>query len=468
MSSGKLVLTGTIELISPTSIGSGDGDHSDTDVLRDSDGMPFIPATSFMGVLRHSMKLKENGHDKNLEKFWGYSKGSNGRQSAVNCSDLTLCNDDKAEVVIRDGVKICNKTGIAVDGSKYDYEVIEPGAKFKLYLEIDIQESKKRESDETFLAFAKSMLKTICQRLENEDVYIGAKTNSGLGRIKLTDDKIYEFNFKNNKKDVMWWLKRGDRDFSSKPPAPLDSNDIGTFDLTGTRFCINATFNLKDSLIIRTYPAGTGDQPDAVHIKSAKGPVIPGTSLKGAIRSRAERILNTLGKPCTILTELFGDVCEKSKTSSKGRIRIDEVVLPRFVAETQARIKIDRFTGGTIGGALFDTMPLFNPDFKGSGNMGEKVEFVTITIRDYKPHEAGLMLLVLKDLWTGDLVVGGEKAIGRGVFEGESATISFDGEKIELQKGVAPLTGADNEKKKLQGCVDALVAYKKGNVQNEG
>lgn len=100
--------------------------------------------------------------------------------------------------------------------------------------------------------------------------------------------------------------------------------------------------------------------------------------------------------------------------------------------------------------------------------MGEKVEFVTITIRDYKPHEAGLMLLVLKDLWTGDLVVGGEKAIGRGVFEGESATISFDGEKIELQKGVAPLTGADNEKKKLQGCVDALVAYKKGNVQNEG
>ena len=44
------------------------------------------------------------------------------------------------------------------------------------------------------------------------------------------------------------------------------------------------------------------------------------------------------------------------------------------------------------------------------------------------------MLLVLKDLWLGDLAIGGEKGIGRGVFQGKSAVISLADEKIVIRR----------------------------------
>lgn len=435
MKNKKLVLIGKIKLLSPTLIGCGEDNHTDMDVLRDGEGCPFIPATSFIGVLRHFIKPKENRHTEQLKRFWGYAEEKKGRQSAVSCSDLTLCNNDKYDVVIRDGVKISSKTGIAETGSKYDYEVIEPGTEFKLYIEIHIQESKDEEPNNKFLGFSKSMLKTICKALTENKIYIGAKTNNGFGKLELVNHKVYEFDFTNNKADVISWLNRGKRDFSSKTPLILD-NGIKTFELKGEQFRIEATFNLKNSLIIRSYPSSPL-MPDAVHIKSNDESVIPGTSLKGAIRSRAERILNTLNKPMDILTDLFGDVdkgSDRKLKGMKGRIRIDEVILPRFVAETQARIKIDRFTGGTVGSALFETMPLYNKRFNGIDYRSKPVKNVTITIRNYKPHEAGLILLVLKDLWTGDLAVGGDKAIGRGVFEGVEADIRWNDQTVSLKK----------------------------------
>jgi hypothetical protein len=45
--------------------------------------------------------------------------------------------------------------------------------------------------------------------------------------------------------------------------------------------------------------------------------------------------------------------------------------------------------------------------------------------KDFAP-EVGLMLLLLKDLWTGDLPLGGESSVGRGRLQGVSATITLD------------------------------------------
>jgi len=87
-----------------------------------------------------------------------------------------------------------------------------------------------------------------------------------------------------------------------------------------------------------------------------------------------------------------------------------------------------------------------------------------IEIEGCEKHEAGLLLLILKDLWTGDLAVGGEKSIGRGVFQGHKAKITmFQEPFIELE-----LTGEepnvfqrkeDQNIKKLQEFVDSLVNY---------
>jgi len=85
-------------------------------------------------------------------------------------------------------------------------------------------------------------------------------------------------------------------------------------------------------------------------------------------------------------------------------------------------------------------MPLFNTmELAGETNLSKKCTRITIRVRNCSEAEAGLMLLVLKDLWTGDLAIGGEKGIGRGVFNGIAAFIKYNDHVIELNQGLENL-----------------------------
>lgn len=456
MAGGKIVLQGTIELLSPALIGSGRGDHTDVDVLLDRDGKPFIPATSLVGVLKHFIQL-DTADENNQKRFWGFtseekiSDKEKEKPSDLCCSDLTFL-DGNDKPIVRDGIRVNNKNGIVAKGAKYDYQVIERGAKFKLNLEVNLTDTNR--------TFARQMVATIRNGLELGLIQIGAKTNSGLGKMKLTNVQVYEFNF-SDKKDVLRWFKR---DYST--PNPFSESH---FEIQGNIFSIDATFRLKNSFICRSYSADP-NATDAVSIKSGSDFVLTGTSLKGAIRSRAERILRTLGKSeertKEMLSPLFGNVdtedtekmengkekvkAQKENRARKGRISVDETLLSGFEAEQQTRIKIDRFTGGTIESALFDTMPLFTDISKDN-----QIKHVRITIRDYADCEAGLMLLVLKDLWTGDLAIGGEKGVGRGVFEGIQTDIRWNNEKAKLHEHNGEFS-IEGDKSILEGFITVL------------
>lgn len=430
MIDGVLVLEGTIKLMSPALIGSGRNDNSDMDVLMEN-GKPYIPATSFVGILRHatSKGIKDQIVGDQLKRFWGFAEKADGQQSTLRCSDL-MCKTDKPIIKVRDGIKINNKTGIVKDKGKFDYQVIEKGAQFNLHLEVDYASETKD--------FRLKMMETIKTLLKDGKVGIGAKTNSGLGKLILLHENCYDYDF-SQKKNVCHWLKRSLPEPLKDFPEPFKSHE--------NIFTMIATFSLRNSLIVRSYPTEPS-MPDSVSIKSGEDYVIPGSSLKGAIRARAERIIATLGKSPEIIRDLFGYVDDETRSTKAraGRILINETLLPRFVAEMQTRIKIDRFTGGTIEAALFDSMPLFT-DFN------DKVFTVEMIIRDYRPEEIGLMLLALKDLWTGDLAVGGEKNVGRGTLQGESAEIKWDGNIINMDKA---LSVSEKERETLEAFVLAL------------
>ena len=55
-------------------------------------------------------------------------------------------------------------------------------------------------------------------------------------------------------------------------------------------------------------------------------------------------------------------------------------------------------------------------------------------IADCADWEAGLALFLLKDLWTGNLPLGGEKSIGRGYLQGISAKITYKGKSYQISK----------------------------------
>lgn len=452
MKKSILLLQGEIELLKPALIGSGKSDMTEMDIILNSEGKPFIPATSLVGVLKHSIEEMYDIKDikDNLKEFWGFTGKEDGRGSALSCSDLKCISEDY-KIKTRDGIAINALTGMVQQGAKYDYQVIEPGAKFQLGMEVLV----KRNHDEYFFM---KMLAAIVHALEKESIYIGAKSNNGLGKIKLIDYKTYLVNFSEKEHIKKWFAYLDKREVNLLPPVQLpDSFNVKRRD---GYFAFEAEFKLMSSFIVRSYTDDPG-APDSVNIQSGGHHIIPGSSLKGAIRARAERILNTLNKQPEILEKLFGCVEEKTRKKLRGKVLIQEIQIgkvgldnsatPSYKAEVQTRIKIDILTGGTREGALFDSMPLFRD------KDNRKSFKIKLEVNNCMKHEAGLLLLILKDLWTGDLAIGGEKSIGRGVLQGCQAVINFFGEIINVEEDIAKLTSPD--KKKLQEAVDALVTY---------
>ncbi len=221
-------------------------------------------------------------------------------------------------------------------------------------------------------------------------------------------------------------------------------------------------------MLIRSAEYSERKTPDAVHLKSKRKikqeSIISGTSLTGVLRHRAVRIVKTLNpnvivpegkdRQPEVVEEIFGFVAEDEKRKNMPNAKASRLVVQERVIENpkelvQTRIAIDRFTGGALHGALFDAQPVFGSD--------ETHVTLQLELRKPEKHQIGLLLLLLKDLWTGDLPIGGESSIGRGRLQGINAEITYQKSKWTIQ-GKDRLTITPNGAQKLlEGYVKDLL-----------
>lgn len=453
---GRYLIEGNFQLTSPLIIGSGKNDYyADIILLRDSDGRPYIPATSLVGVLRHKFYdevILSKDEREQAEYFWGSAKKADDKldsfQSALYVSDLRPIG--KTNIQIRDGIEIDDETNIVKEGQKFDYEVVEPGAVFKLKAQVLLREAF---CPDVFL----KIITYIIKNLSKGNIRLGAMTTKGFGCCKFGDYDVYYQDY-SNKRDVFSWLSEEKED---EQEINIEFDKI--FNVQKNNFYLDAKFAIKNSLIVRSYSGKSAD-PDAVHISSNDNFVLPGTSIRGAIRSRALRIINTLGGEKQMINDLFGyvsgnigneDIDNKQDSNQysnaqKSKIIVEETNIENIVQERQHRIRIDRFTGGVSEAALFDSKPLWP--------ISGEDEMVTIklTIDDYHDWEIGLILLILKDLWIGDLPIGGEKSIGRGVLRGIYANIQLPNKMYNIEQ-CADRLNVDGNKDELEYFVQSFV-----------
>ncbi len=486
---GKIYVKIPVRVESPFLIGSGEDENSDLDVIREScwrelagaatfpsladknkETHILIPASSLTGVFRAFLRdfAGQNGRDEFNLLFGEEAPGENMEllegenpqyekkpQSALQCEDVLL---ENAKIKMRDGVRIDHKTNLAEDEGKYDYEIVEylKDKTIPLNLKITQRHIGKTENVQRNVSteYCHQIVDALIKGINAGRIRLGAKTNKGFGKLRVQENevKIAVLDFKNSE-DVKQWL--------SNEPAPKDFPAMAFTPLAieAEEFEIEAYFQLKSSLLVRSYSVDPG-APDVVAMESFGEGVIPGPSLRGAIRHRAAKILRTV---CPLTEDekardwvnekveaLFGYVDENKKLAQRGRFVIEETPVRDVVKEVQTRIKIDRFTGGTIHGALLEAMPLWQ---KSSGGNGLCLK---MAVRKFEKWEAGLFLHILKDLWTGDLALGGEKSIGRGVLKAfqhpvqkYAAKICWNGESVTLdvdEKG-APVAGEQDWKK---------------------
>ncbi|MEH2030747.1 MAG: RAMP superfamily CRISPR-associated protein [Nostoc sp.] len=485
----RIIIKATLILDTPTCLGSGDADgYTDLVILRDSiEDKALLMGSSITGALRNYLREFENGYNARETSllFGGNRSDDDGEQSPLIINDALSSESIKAE--LRDGVKICSLTGTASDKAKYDLELLEAGTKFELYFELLLEKDNREQLiRELFI---------VLQGLENGEISIGIKKRRGFGHCHVTKWQVWQFDLQKLDQLKEWlnfehWKPDLLTQYNSYPAIAEAFQKAGIkvksdWKDNRNRFIIQAIFTLASPLLIRSSQADIEKAPDDVHLKSRRNgelkPILSGTSLAGVLRHRAECIVNTLAENnqmeiYQIINQLFGFVKDKKDNhdsidenlkAQASRLIVNESIIKETNDLIQTRIAIDRFTGGALHGALFQEQPIFASD-------KTEVE-LKIELRQPEKYEIGLLLLLLKDLWTGDLPVGSTNSIGRGRLKGKEATINWYTEnyhkkwKFKLKDNKLQIEDMVNKKsslKKIQEELNDLVTELVNQVKN--
>jgi len=414
------LLKGQLRNASPVLIAKekSKGEFTDVELLKDSDGKFFIPGTSFKGVLKHY--FSRNFESKFIKYFFGY----HDIESLAFFEDLKIQTNQVIE--IRDGIKL-NEYMVAESGAKFDYELLAPGSVFQLNIFLKVKDERAND--------IRAIFKSIIRELSEGNIRIGAFTSKGFGLLKVEDIKLYRFILP---KDALKYFEflTGKDTYKDYEDSLEDVEELKRKE----KLCkIELHCEIKNSLIIRYY-GGVQDEVDASHLKTNGKLTISASSIKGALRFRAQRIVNTLGLKEDIVQELFGSEKGKTGEGKKAKLIIDECYIEdnEVLSEIVHRIRVDRFTGGVIETALMDSKPIWHNK--------ENIVF-RFLIEKPKDKEIGLLLLILKDIWNEDLPIGGEKSIGRGVLKGKYMKITFEDSVFEIyEEGNRLITKGNKEK----------------------
>ncbi len=416
----RVIIQGDLILETPAHFGSGDkGGLMDMPIILDPlEGKALLTGSSLAGAIRSYLREREIGYGETGSKeslymsLFGSQEDSEGEQSFIIIHDSR---GEKPKVELRDGVKIDPRTRIAKDKNKFDFELIESETSFPITIELLIQNNIR---DKLIMGTCIAL-----EGFEKGEIPLGFRKKRGFGQCRVKEWRVCSYDL-TKPEGLIGWLTN---DISGQKKeaniSSLLSIDIQKLDQR-ERFIIDALFSLDGHLLIGSN-SDQSDAPDSIHLHSKRNqksvPIISGTALAGALRARALRIANTLdkkGNAKKLVEEIFGTEINsaKDKAFASKLITIEKVIENPYT-HIQSRIKIDRFTGGAFQTALFNEQPIFGKDDTG----------VQLNIQIQHPNNSqiGLLLLILKDLWTADLPIGGKSSIGRGRLSGKKANLVY-------------------------------------------
>jgi len=409
---GKTITYFQLKLKTNLHIGSGDS-NIDTDALciRNSEDNLIIPGTTLAGIFRSNL---ENLFDdfELIKNLFGDVDEKNHKSSASNIifQDAVIQTDKEINSDIRDGIKINREYLSTEEGARYDKETVFKESIFQGFITI-AKTNKNRDDFSKYLG----LLKIVFYNLDEGIISIGGSSSRGLGQCTIENCLVsefdftkpedfkafllgdfYDYDFEQIKKEYQNYLKDLDFKVFFTDLPPISKNHM----------MIKIDYSIKtiEPLLING-PRTNDEEVDLNFVKTNNKYFIPGSSVKGPIRNRAEMILETLGvKDSKKLTDqLFGSTEGKSKIQICDLFPEGELEMKRFDHN-----KIDRFTGGAIENALFNEKLIFDGKFYGK-----------IFIDNPNWKEIKLLMQIFKDLYLEDIRIGYGKRKGYGKVIGE-------------------------------------------------
>lgn len=280
-----LRLKGTLVAQSPLHVG-GHGDDVDTDVplARDGAGRLYIPGTSLAGALReHVERLFV---DPLINGLWGDARNDQGCASFVVVNDLRIENADQVGVEVRDGVGIDRQWGAAAEHIKYDRAILPRGTRVELSIAVEVEHRDTRTE-------ALAMVAALKDALERGQIRLGAAKTRGLGCICLKNGELTEQIY-GTRQGILSLLRNN----SGVPVPDSELEQARQAHPVSPRPRLTFTIHWKpvgplmvkagfDGIAVDMFPLTSG-------IDGEMALVLPGSSVKGALRSQAERIVRTV------------------------------------------------------------------------------------------------------------------------------------------------------------------------------
>ncbi|MCK5666974.1 MAG: hypothetical protein KAI17_25985, partial [Thiotrichaceae bacterium] len=442
-----------IETRTPLSIATGRGDGIfDTLLVRDANGLPAIPGSSFAGVLR-SVYQSEYGEQLTNELF-GYSEQKDSEQiSFVHVSwgcihnsqnqpiegleenpetlkkDTVLADALQLSAVVRDHVRL-NHRGTAIDQGKFDRTSLRMGHRFSLELSLWSDNAKDERWNK------------LLNLLARPDFRLGGATRRGLGALKVTVSER-QFNLKDPKdfadyNSPNFSLDLGNTDGFMPKELSQDHSfpqvKISITPQNGYRFGQGIeAFGIEDTKLLPVSERIVKWENNQGKVSTNRRLLIPGSAVKGALSHRIAFHYNALNNffadqisetelenydkdDNDAVKGLFGFLKDK-QGGQIGHVLLDDLFL-RCNAQQAVNLQhnsVDRFTGGVREGMLFNEEVITH----------ESPLELTLTVINTHQHafDANVRKALdktLKDLVEGRLALGaGSGRGGYGYFTGQ-------------------------------------------------
>jgi CRISPR/Cas system CSM-associated protein Csm3 (group 7 of RAMP superfamily) len=380
--------------LAPLRISNGDGDATDSDLMKDSRGLPFIPGSSVAGVLRAMLPRED------ADTLFGTIR-EECFESRVLVSDATLPADTgtaQLRVSRRDGVGL-RDSGATIQGAKYDFQVAETSTPYTAILEWT------GEAEDP----AKTILENLMRRVAG-GVAFGARTTRGYGRMQA-DVQRRAFTFPEQLDEWLGFDPLRAEDFGGSTVEPMPQSEKTAFHTLRVSLEMQGSFSVRVPTT-RVKQAGEASAPDHMPLsgmpdrEGRSRPVIPGTAWAGAFRHHMRRMLGQLGlqQEAPALDAAFG-IMENAGESRRSLLEFSETTICGGQNYTVTRNAVERFTGAPRNTGLYTTEIC-------QGGAGELV--IRYPAGALTPLQSQLLAAALIDLDLGLLTVGGESSVGRG------------------------------------------------------
>lgn len=482
----QLLIRGILMARTGMHIGTGEADSvTDAPFRRTASGELVIPGTSLAGLLRSTatMLAPVIGHDPCEALITGDAAricscivcrmmGNIGSPGEMDSASRLWVYDahpfTDSGTFVRDRIGINRETGTAAseEAAKFDLEVVPSGFSYNMRLALE-----QADNGDDICLQEQLLAACLAEWMEGR-LYVGGGAGRGLGAFELESAEVRSLDFSNSSDilaylscDDPWevagpsenWLEERLKTVREKLCRVSRKND--QIDSRVPFVIIEADLQARDLFLVNDLLSGGRSGFDMASFNENGCHVLVGSTIRGVLRNRAERIARTLWTceqdtaspdmdkcpachtlgdnpgaplaPCsTVIREKSKKIWRKKPPEEQyfclacrlfgssyygSRLRIEDSPLigkPRYKALDY--LAIDRFTGGGIEGAKFDAVALYRPEFH-----------LRLMLTNPDEWEMGWLALLLKDLVEGQLAFGWGQAKGFGDVTAKDPVIVF-------------------------------------------